>query len=204
MISDSRDLTFPDLCDPGTRDSRAGSGCDEIVCSGEHDPCTTPGELCIVDDQRDGLDPSLVVQVSCCRATPTGDAETRFVELVGTLDVHAVAQIHHVLERFVWWGGDVVFDLAGVISIDGAGPGMFAALQNVATACDGRLWLHDPSPVVRRLIAATSPDGFDTTSADRFDVCVPRSSRHRSVWCERSTEFEGLVWSWDGSDQMCW
>lgn len=64
-------------------------------------------------------------------------------------------------------------------------PGVNAHSTSVA----GRVWLHDPSRVVRRLA--------DIVEVDDVDICEPRMARVRSLRYEPLRHSAGRQWQWD-------
>lgn len=136
--------------------------CDHVA----GDPVDT---VCVVGDSGDGVDPTLVVRASAS----TTEIEPLTVEIVGDLDAYAADCIATALTR-VDGEMDVVFDVGGVSFIDSHGLRYLETLRDDVVAGGGRVWLHEPSRMVRRLLAILD--------IDRFDICgsvSPQpSSRH--------------------------
>lgn len=155
-----------------------------------HDMGTTPEPTRIVDDPDGGLDPVLVMQSSRCRLQQPDPDDRRFVEIIGSLDSHTTSQLGTVLDELTSEEHGVVIDLAGVSFCDSAGLRFIEALHDRSAARGQRVWLHDPSRTVRRLIAVVG--------IDRLDICAPVIRRHRSLRCDVSPHLQHRDWHWDG------
>lgn len=133
------------------------------------DPVDT---VCVVRDSGDGVDPTLVVRASAS-TTEIDAVKPLMVEIVGDLDAYAAGCITTAMTGVDGEMG-VVFDVGGVSFIDSHGLRYLETLRDDVVAGGGRVWLHEPSRVVRRLLAILD--------IDRFDICgsvSPQpSSRH--------------------------
>ena len=103
------------------------------------------------------------------------------MEFVGELDVHAAGEIEGELglvaglserDGRAAHGRELVLDLSGVSFIDSAGLRLLERLDDAVTARGGRVWLHDPSRVVLRLL--------EVLRIDQFDMCRSVTGRRSS------------------------
>jgi anti-anti-sigma factor len=86
------------------------------------------------------------------------------IQLTGELDSFVADQIGEPLRQFVDFAKGVVIDMAGVDFVDSQGLRLVEHLGELARASGGSLHLHDPSPVVTRLVGLL--DG-----GARVDIC---------------------------------
>lgn len=84
------------------------------------------------------------------------------LEIVGDLDAYAAGFIATAMTGVEGEMG-VVFEVGGVSFIDSAGLRCLETFRGDVLADEGRVWLHDPSRVVRRLLAILE--------IDRFEIC---------------------------------
>lgn len=91
---------------------------------------------------------------------------------MGELDDFSSSRIRELLLGIVGSSGELVIDADAVCFIDSAGIDLLEAVCGRAAADDKRVWPHDPSPVIARVIALVGADGITAS-------CFPgRTNRH--------------------------
>lgn len=141
------------------------------MCGSEHRQSHPLLPLCAIGaPSRRGQVPSRFgVKVGASSRGPE-DRSLAMIRLTGELDTFVAGEIGDPLREFVDFARDVVIDMAGIDFIDSEGLRLVEDLGESARAAGGSVRLHDPSPVVVRLMELLD-------AGDRFDVCRPDRGR---------------------------
>ncbi|HKR50506.1 MAG TPA: STAS domain-containing protein [Pseudonocardiaceae bacterium] len=87
------------------------------------------------------------------------EAARSWVTLTGELDLASAPQLQQVLDQLCWDGfQEVVLDLAGLDFLGAIGLEVFVRADDQLRAAGGRLILHRPGPLARRILAITELD----------------------------------------------
>lgn len=80
------------------------------------------------------------------------------VTVAGELDAYTAPALEDFLQERIGEGGAVHLDLAGVTFMDSSGVRVIVNADNELRTSGSELVIHDPSPVVARLLQLTSLD----------------------------------------------
>lgn len=163
------------------------------MCGHEH-PWTIPRLMCEVtshrgagdhaDRVRDDSDrlPMLTVRVGTCGGRSSSeDDDVLFISIRCELDVFSAARVVGPIDEFVACARYVVIDLANVGFVDATGATFLQSIRNQVAARDGVVWLHDPSPPVRRVFDIAPIEGVLTCTSLRRSHGLDHSSDSRAV-----------------------
>ncbi|MFY9805641.1 MAG: STAS domain-containing protein [Pseudonocardiaceae bacterium] len=132
------------------------------------------GHNASIEPARHGHGPTLGVAVS------SGPVRS-WVSLTGDLDLASVPHLQRILDQLCRDGyQEVVLDLAGLDFLSAIGLGVFVRADDQLRAAGGRLILHRPRRLARRVLAITELDTVLSIESEALAPPLPNGHHPRS------------------------